>query len=169
MKFGVDLRKTLTGAELSIRIQQICAILPVLYLFAAASFPLALTRRNFASVLFDLGFSALPRLEALGISLLYRITRSEVLVNFLLLGFALALGLAAGALLHGKAARAARRFLVVWIAVDLLLRLLPLGLNRAFGLPAAILGFALQLLCLVLCVLDLRADQKAKSKPDQAF
>ena len=74
------------------------------------------------------------------------------------------IGLLAGALLHGKTAWAARRFLVLWIAADLLLRLLPLGLNRAFGLPAAILGFALQLACLVLCVLDLRADQKAGAK-----
>ena len=166
MKFGVDLRKTLTGAELGIRMQQICAMLPVLYLFAAASFPVVLTHRNIASVLFDLGFSGLPRLEELGISLLYRITRSEVLVNFLLLGFALALGLAAGVFLRGKTARAARRFLVVWIAADLLLRLLPLSLNRAFGLPAAILGFAVQAICLVFCVLDLRADQKSQNKPD---
>ena len=164
MTFGVNLRKTLTGAELCIRIQQICAILPVLYLFAAASFPVVITHRNAVSVLFDLGFSCLPRLEALGISLLFRLTRSEVLVNFLLLGLALLIGLLAGALLHGKTAWAARRFLVLWIAADLLLRLLPLGLNRAFGLPAAILGFALQLGCLVLCVLDLRADRKARDK-----
>ena len=163
MKFGLNLRKVLTGAEVSIRIQQICSILPVLYLFAAASFPVVLTRRGVSSVLFDLGFSCLPRTEALAISLLYRVSRSEVLVNFLLLGFALVLGLVAGALLHGKTAGAARRFLVVWIAADLLLRLRPLGFNRAFGLPAAILGFVVQALCLALCILDLRAAKEQEN------
>ena len=164
MKFGVNLRKQKTGAELSVQIQQICALLPVLYLFAGAGFPIVLTSRNAFAVLFDLGMSALPRLESLAISQLYRVLRSEVLVNFLLLGFALILGLAAGSLLRGsrRKARCVRWVLAGFIAADLLLRLLPLSFNQAFGLPCAVAGFLVQAACLVLTLLDLRADGRSE-------
>ena len=168
MKFGLNPRKRLTGAELAVRVQQVCALLPVLYLFAASGFPAILSIRSPLSVLFDLGISALPRAESLGLSLLYRLSRSEVWVNFALLGFALVLGLAAGALLRGapRRARLARWAMLVWIGADLLLRLLPLGCNRAFGLPAALVGFAVQALCLALTALDLRADRRGDKGPE---
>ena len=167
MKFGLNPRRKLTGAELVIRIQQVCALLPVLYLFTASSFPAILSMRSPLSFLFDLGLSCLPRAESLGLSLLYRLSRSEVWVNIALLGFALVLGLAAAQLLRGsrRKARAVRWVLIVWIAADLLLRLLPLHCNGIFGLLTDGLGFAVQALSLVLTVLDLRADRK-ESAPE---
>ena len=162
VRFGIGLRNCLTGAELSVRIRQICAMLPVPYLFLGSGITALLVRRGVFSWLFELGFSCLPRLEELLISWLYRISHSEVLVNFLLLGIALALGFVAGAFLKGKTARAARLVMIIWIAADLVLRLLPFAFNRAFGLPAAIIGFAVQLICLVFMLLDLRADRKAR-------
>lgn len=162
MKFGIDPRIKVSGAKLAVGVQQICAMFPVLYLFSVSSFPVTLTRRGLLSFLFDLGYSSLPRVEALGLSLLYRTSRRETLVNFVLLLLALVLGLAAASLLQGsrKKVRAVRWGMIGFIAVDLLLRLLPLHMNRAFGLPAAILGFAVQTACLLLTALDLWADRK---------
>lgn len=163
MKFGVDLRKSLTGAELSVRIQQICALLPVLYLFAGSGFGGVINRRSVLSLLFDLGISSLPRAESLLLSLLYRLSRSEVLVNFVVLGFALLLGLVAAPLLRGsrKRGRITRWVLAGLAVADLLLRLLPFSFNRSFGTVPALVGFAVQALCLALVLLDLRADGKS--------
>ena len=160
VSFGIGIRKTLTGAELSVRIMQICAMLPVLYLFLGSGVTMVLVRRGILSWLFDIGFSCLPRLEVMGISVFYRISRSEVLVNFLLLGVALILGLVGGAILKGRTARTTRLVMITWIVADLVLRLLPFAFNKAFGFPASVIGFAVHSLCLVLTLLDLRAAGK---------
>ena len=167
MKFGVNLRKGLTGAEFGVRVFQIVSLLPLLYILAVAVSPAVITKRSLLSFLFDLGVSAIPRAEALALSALYRASASEVAVYFAILLTALAAGLAAGRLLKGKhkTAVTARKICAALIAADLVLRLLPLRFNKGFGLPAAALGFALQLGCLILIVLDLRADKAAAGRP----
>ena len=162
MRFGINIRKKLTGAEIYVRVFQISSILPVLFVLAASGYTAVLTNRGIFSFLFRLGLSAVPSLEALALSLVYRRTASEVLLAFVLLGTALVFGLAVNRLLTGshRTAWACRVVLLVLVGADLVLRLLPLGFNGAFGLPAAILGFVIRLGCLAFIALDLRADSR---------
>ena len=162
MKFGINIRKKLTGAEVYVRVFQISSILPVLFVLAASGYTPVLANRGIFSFLFRLGLSAVPRPEALALSLVYRRTVSEVILSFALLVIALAFGLAANRLLRGsrRTARVCRVVLLALVGADLVLRLLPLDFNGTFGLPAAILGFAIRLVCLVFIALDLRADSR---------
>ncbi len=157
MSFGLSSKRGLTGAGLSLRLWQAFPLLPALYIFVAAGYPAVVQRRGLFSFLADLGFSLLPRWESLGLSALYRLSRSELAVYFAMVGFALLLGLAGDRLLRGKTARAARVVFAVLLGADLIVRLLPLSFNRAFGIPGAVLGFAGNLACLALVLLDLRA------------
>lgn len=159
MKLGFDDRRHLTGAGLHIRILQVSALLPVPYFLLVPSYPAMTTRSTVFSLLFDLGFSALPRWETWSLSLLYRVTASEMLVFFLMLIAALVLGLAAKPMLD-RFPRAVRLVLAALIAVDLALRLAPFGTNAAFGLPCAVFGFAIRLIGLALLLLDLRAAKR---------
>ncbi len=156
MKFGFENRKHRTGADLCVRILQIASLLPALYMLVVPGYPGIVTHRSVLSVLFDLGFSALPRLETLALSLLYRRTGSEIMMFFVLLIAALAFGLLSRRLLE-RFPRATRLVFAVLICVDFILRLLPLRVNTAFGLPCAAVGFAAQLGCLALIALDLKA------------
>ncbi len=167
MKFGFDGRRRLTGTDLAVRIFQIASLLPVFYFFAVAGYPAILTQRGFFSGLFRLGFSILPRLESLAISAAYRFSSSEMVVCFGMLAVALAVGVIMKRRfrLSGPASRPMRLFCAAFIAVDLVLRLLPLHFNRAFGTPAAIAGFAVQAVCLALVLLDLRA---ARAEPEKS-
>ena len=79
----------------------------------------------------------------------------------LLVAGALVFGVVMNRLLHSERGRTTRVVLAVLIAVDLILRLLPLGFTNAFGLPCEILAFALCAVSLVLVALDLRAGRKA--------
>ena len=153
MKFGFDDRRHLTGAGAHIRILQISALLPVPYFLIVPTYPAMSTGRNVFSALFDLGFSALPQWETWALSMLYRAAASEMLVFFALLIAALALGLAAKPLLM-RFPRGTRSVLAMLIAVDLALRLVPIDLNRAFGVPYAAAGFAIRVLGLALLMLD---------------
>ena len=164
MRFGVDRKNRLTGADLAVRVFQIASLLPVLYVLVACVYPAVFTTRNVLSFLFDAGVSALPRWEALALSRLYRATAGEVLVCFVLLAAALAFGLAAGKLLKGaRRGRVVRVVLAVLIALDLILRVLPTSFRFAFGVPAAVIGFVVRLGCLAMILLDLRADRRARS------
>ena len=78
----------------------------------------------------------------------------------LLVAAALFYGVVMNRLLHSERGRTTRVVLAVLIAIDLILRLLPLGFTKAFGLPCEILAFALRSASLVLVVLDLRAGKK---------
>ena len=156
MKFGFESRKQLTGADLYIRMMQVAALLPVLYVFTAPGYPAILTQRTVLSALFDLGLSALPRGETLALSLLYRKTASEIAMYFAMLFAALAFGLAAKKLLE-RFPRTFRTVCVALVGADLILRLLPFRCNMAFGLPCAIAGFVIRLICLALLLQDLRA------------
>lgn len=162
MRFGFDEKKSITGAGMSVRVFQIASLLPVFYIFLVSGYPAIITKKGLFSVLFSLGCSALPRWETLLFSWIYRLTQNEILVHFALLVFALIFGLAAGKLLNGahRTARGTRVVLLVLIACDLVVRLLPLRFNLAFGLPCALLGFAVRLGCGVLILLDLLSDRR---------
>ena len=164
IRFGVGLRGSLSGAELSVRIFQGAALPPALFILLVSAYPPAMLHRGVAAVLFELGLSALPRWELLLLSLLYRLSGSEIALTFALLVFALAFGLIAGRLLRSKrSAVVARRAYALLVLADLALRLLPFRFNLAFGLPFAIAGFLLRLGCLGLILLDLRAEKRARS------
>ena len=165
MSFGLNDRRTLTGAGLYSHILRVSPLLPAVYVFLAAGYPAVITQKGLFSFLCELGLSALPRVETLLLSLLYRLSAREMAVYFTMLLLALAFGLVTDRLFRHseKAGRTARLVLAGFVALDLLLRLLPLPFNRSFGLPCAILGFLIRLGCLVLILLDLRADKKAKS------
>ncbi len=165
MKFGIGIRKALSGAGLYVMIFQIASLLPAVYIVIASGYMGIFAKTGVFSVLFDLGASAIPRWEALCVSLLYRLTSSEVAVHFALLGGALAFGFAAAALLRGeyRTARVSRIVFAALICADLILRLLPFHFNIAFGWPAAAVGVAVRLFCLALLLLDLRADRKNRA------
>ena len=161
MKFGIDVRGRLTGADLAVRIVQIAAALPMLYFVILSGWLALLTQDTPLTYLFSLGVCAVPRAVALGLSALYRQTGGEALFSMLLVAAALFYGVVMNRLLHSERGRTARVVLAVLIAIDLILRLLPLGFTRAFGLPCEILAFALRSASLILVLLDLRAGKKA--------
>ena len=160
MKFGIDVRGRLTGADLAVRIVQIAAALPMLYFVILSGWLSLLTQDTPLTYLFSLGVCAVPRAVALGLSALYRQTGGEALFSMLLVAAALFYGVVMNRLLHSERGRTTRVVLAVLIAIDLILRLLPLGFTRAFCLPCEILAFALRSASLVLVVLDLRAGKK---------
>ena len=161
MKFGLDVRGKNTGADLAVRIVQIATMLPVLFtLVASGYYPLTATKNVF-TYLFGLGASVIPRAWMLALSALYRQTASEIAVCAALLIPALAYGLLVNRFLRGDAARRCRVVLLALIAADLIVRLLPLRFNLAFGLPTAIAAFLIRLGCLALVWLDLRAAKQS--------
>ena len=121
VEFGIDIRRKLTGADLYVRIFQICSLLPLPYIFLATAHPAILNSRNLFSALFDIGMSSLPRLEAYALSCLYRLTSSEVAVYFVVLAFALALGFISARVLRGNPEASIRfhKAAEVLIALDL--------------------------------------------------
>lgn len=158
VRFGIDIRRQLTGADLYVRIFQICALLPLPYIYVGWAHPAILSTRDLLSILFDIGICSLPRVEAFALSLLYRATLSEMAVYVVLLLIATVLGFAAVNVLRGNPELSVRmhRLFVVMIACDLVIRLVPVKANLAFGLPAAAAGFAVRAVCLFLIIQDLR-------------
>ena len=164
MRFGLYHRHAYTGSEIAVLVQQIAALLIAPFMLFSSGYTGLFTSRGLLSLLFDAGFSILPRAEALALSLTYRRTESELIVFFSVLAFALALGLISGRLLRGeKSGVVTRVVLAVLLSADLLLRLLPLPFNGAFGIVPAVLGFAVRLVCLVLVLLDLRACRRGNN------
>lgn len=161
MIFGIDIRGRLTGADLAVRIVQIAAALPMLYLVILSGWLSLLTQDTPITYLFSLGVCAVPRAVALGLSALYRHTGGEVLCSMLLVAAALFCGVVMNRLLHSERGRTTRVVLAVLIGIDLILRLLPFGFAKAFGLPCEIIAFAFRAVSLILVLLDLRADKKA--------
>ena len=157
MKFGIDVRGKLTGADLAVRIVQIAAALPMLYLVIVSGWIALVTQQTAVTYLFSLGVCAIPRGVALGLSALYRHGGGEVLFSMLLAAAALLYGVVMNRLLHSERGRITRVVLAVLIAIDLIARLLPLGFPQAFGLPCEIAAFAIRAVSLVLVILDLRA------------
>lgn len=163
MKFGLYRRHAFTGSEIYVLVQQAAALLIAPFMLLSSGYVGLFTSRGLFSLLFDAGLSVLPRAETLALSLAYRRTESELVVFFSVLILALALGLVSGKLLRGeRTGVAARVVLAVLLCADLLLRLLPFSFNDAFGVPSAVLGFAVRLVCLVLVLLDLRAIRRGE-------
>ncbi len=162
IEWGTKRGKALTGAHLCVRIFQVASLLPLPYIFAVAGYPAVITSRNVLSILFDAGIMAIPRVEALALSLIYRATMNEMAVYFALLVVSLAAGFTFGKLLRseGGAALRIRRAFAAFLAADLVLRLLPLGFNTVFGLPAAALGALCEAACLAFLILDLRSAER---------
>ena len=162
MIFSTTERKALTGATLSLRVLEFSALFPPLYVLIAAGYPALLASDGVLGFLFRLGASLLPRLWLLGLGWLYKLTASEVLVCFAILLPTLFAALAADTMMRRPLpmARRARLVFAAYLALELILRLLPLGLNRAFGTPAAIAAVAVLALCLVLTLLDLRPERR---------
>ncbi len=158
VEFGIDIRRKLTGADLYVRIFQICSLLPLPYIFLATAHPDILGTRNLFSALFDIGISSLPRLEAYALSCLYRLTLSEVAVYFAVLAIALALGFISGRVLRGNPEASIRfhKAAEVFITLDLAIRIIPVKANIAFGIPAAAFGIVIRAACLYLVIRDLR-------------
>lgn len=158
VEFGIDIRRKLTGADLYVRIFQMCSLLPLPYIFLARPHPPILRTRNLLSVLFDTGISALPRLEAYALSYLYRLTSSEVAVYFVILAFALALGFISSRVLRGDPEVSIRfhKAIAVLIALDLAIRIIPVRANIAFGIIPSVLGFVIRAVCLYLVIRDLK-------------
>ena len=161
MKFGIDVRGSLTGADLAVRIVQIAAALPMVYLVIASGWFSLTTKETVLSYLFSLGICTIPRIAALGLSALYRSTGGEVLFSMILVAAALFCGVWMNRLLRGKNGKTVRMVLAVLIALDLIARFLPLGFVGAFGLGAEIPAFVIRAACLFLILLDLRAGTKA--------
>ena len=159
VKFGIDIRKQLTGADLYVRIFQICALLPLPYLYIAMIDRGIGSSRNLLSVLFDIGMSSLPRVEAYALSFLYRMTLSEEKVFFVILIIAIALGFAADRVLRGEPDLSVRmhKAFEVMICMDLAIRIVPVRANYAFSIPAAVAGFAIRAFCLYLLIRDMKA------------
>lgn len=157
MRFGLDSRKHLTGADLAVRVTQLAAALPMLYLLVASGWHAIFVQKTALSFLFDLGVSAIPRALALALSWLYRLTGKEVLFSLLLAALALAYGLLMQNLLRGERGRTVHVVLAVLIALDLAARLLTPRFVVVFGLPVAILAFVIRAGCLILILLDLKA------------
>lgn len=106
------------------------------------------------------GMCMIPRAEAFGLSYIYRITYSETAVYFVLPVLALVLGVIADRMLRGdlKASVNFHKTLAVLICLDLVIRIVPVRANLAFGIPAAIAGFAVRAACLYLVICDLKAE-----------
>lgn len=162
VKFGLYERGKFSGADIAVRVMQICAILPAIFTFIVPGYLSLLTRRNFFSTLFDLGISALPRAFTSALSYFYRLTSSEVALHFAILVCALAFGLIMNGLLRGKPRKGfiTRVIFAVLILADLVIRLLPFHFNRVLGLPINIIGFVVRLACLALVVMDIVAAKR---------
>ena len=164
IRFGIDVRRAMTGADLYVKVLQISSILPLLYIFTATGYMAIMGSRNVLSVLFDLGMCAIPRVEALALSYLYRLTSSEIFVYFALLAIALAVGVATDKILRGApdASVKAHRIVAALIGFDLVLRLIPLSFNMTVGLPAEAAGWIVRAVCLALVIRDLKEWEKNK-------
>lgn len=158
--FGLDVRRGISGASLYVKIFQIISLLPLFYIFTATAYMGITSTRNVLSVLFDLGMSTIPRTEALILSYVYRISSSECMVYFALLAIAIILGFTAERFLKGNAALSLKlhKAFAILIAVDLIIRVVPVHANIAFGLPAAVFGFAVRAGFLYLIIRDIKAS-----------
>ena len=157
MRFSCSERRALTGATLSLRVLELAALLPPLYVLGAVGYPALIGSDGPFSFLCRIGFALLPRVWLCGLAWLYKLTASEVLLCFAVLIPALLLSLGADALLRRRLpdARRARVTFAVLLALELVLRLLPLDINRAFGAGAAIAAIVVLAGCLALTLLDL--------------
>ena len=164
--FGIDPRKKLNGSDLYVKTFQIMSMLPVIFVAVASGDLKLYSSGGPLAWLFELGMSALPRLEMLGLSFLFRETSSEVIMTFVMLAIGLILGLLSNKIFREEEKRgvAARKVFMALLAIDLIVRLLPLDFNRVFGLPVMAIGFVLRAACIAALYMDLKAYKAKASK-----
>ena len=102
IRFGLYERGALTGADIAVRVMQICAVAASIFTFITPGYLSLFTKRGVLSTLFELGISSMSRAFTVGLSYVYRLTGSEPAMHFALLGGALVFGLVMNALLRGK-------------------------------------------------------------------
>ena len=144
MSFGFD-RKKLTGATLALRILELSSMLLPLYVMVAVGYPRLLTVESVFSFLCRLGASLIPRVWLLGLGWLYKLTAKDNLLRA-----------------RAETARRARIGLAAFLALEIVLHLLPLRLNGVFGTSANLIAAAVLALCLALTLLDLRAEKNKR-------
>ena len=166
IKFGTDSRKFLTGADLTIKSIQIAFLAIVPYRFIASGNMATLMKPGILSVLFDMGMGLIPRGIALLLSFIYLKTGSEIIFLFISLAIALAIGIAAGKILIGDPVDTLkfRRILLILIAIDTVIGLIPLHFNMVFGLPQYIFGIAGRIVFIVLILMDIRKSGNIKGE-----
>lgn len=164
--FGIDPRKKLNGSDLYVKTFQIMSMLPVVFVAVASGDLKLYSSGGPLAWLFELGTSALPRLEMLGLSFILRETSSEVIMTFVMLAIGLILGLLSNKIFRedDKRGVAARKVFMALIAIDLIVRLLPLEFNRTFGLPVMAAGFIIRAACIAALYLDIKAYQANNAK-----
>ena len=157
MKFGLGSSKKITGSHLSLYIFQFVSVLPAIYILVASGFMALLSMDGIVPFLCLTVFSIIPRAESIGLSYLYRLTSGEAFVCMGLLLSALIVGLILNKLLRSKEKTAfiVRIIYAVFLAADLILRLLPFSFNKAFGFAPDAIGFAVTLICLALVAADI--------------
>lgn len=162
ISFGIQHRKVINGATLYLRIFQVAALLVLPYIFLINIYPAVITGHNIWSVLFELGLVSIPRAEALLISFIYRLTLNEIIVYFIPPVIAFVYGLIILKLLDGPEKRAVlvRKILIILIALDLVLRLLPFSFNYTFAWYYVMIGCLVRAACLIFLILDLKRASK---------
>ena len=159
--FGIDVRRKLNGADLYVTIFQIASVLPALYVSIGSGYLGLFTKKGVLSVLFDLGIFSIPRVESLAASTLYRSLDNEIIAIMAVLIIAFILGLLKNKIFKEDKERGikARKAFIVLIALDLLVRLIPMSFNLTFGWVACVVGFLVRALCAVLLALDIKAEK----------
>ena len=148
--------KAFSGARAAVVAFQIACLVPALFVVLASVYPYAMAAGGGYALFCDLGVSSLPRWLALGVSLLYRLTKSEVAAALALPAVALALGIVGKRLLDGKkTARVARIVLSAAIGADLVLRIWPLSWVSLYGWGCTVFAFLFRAACLGLLLWDL--------------
>ena len=113
--------------------------------------------------MFDTGMSAVPRVESLLLSSLYRLTLSEIFVYFTLAAVAFAYGVIMKKLLSlKKTAPAAKYFAAVMICIDVVVRALPFRFNFVFGTLYYVIGLIIRLACLALVISDIVISRRTE-------
>ena len=151
----------ISGTGIAVIMFQALSLLMSFYILIIPGYYYLITNRNVLTFLFDLSGACLPRFEYLILSVIYRKTLNEIIVFFCITGSALIFGLVMGRLLQGKNAvpKIIRIIYLVLILSDVILRVLPLEVNRAFRTEYQIAGVIFRGVMFVLVFRDL-----AKSK-----
>ena len=153
-------RRDLSYTGIAVLVYQIVSLFPLLYILTASgSFSLILSK-GILSFFFDAGICALPRIEAVFLSWLYRKTMNEVVVYFALLILALIAGLVFHSVMKGERKNAVRYVLAVFCVIDVIVKVLLLSFNQAFALPYRIIGIVFALACLGLICYDIMKNRK---------
>ncbi len=164
--FGIDPRRKLNGSDLYVKTFQIISMIPVIYVAVASGDLKLFSEGGPLAWLFELGMAGLPRLEVLGLSYILRVTSSEVVITFVMLGIGLILGLLSNKIFREDEKRgvAARKVFMALILIDLIVRLLPLKFNLVFGLPMMAIGFILRAASIAALYMDLKAHKAKTAK-----